>query len=99
MILSFRTDWSGQIVQTQIRLLLEEHSDQGLHYLQYLMHLVKPLFFRVLGWFQQLFRVSEYLGLLQYWMEQVRCEFDVNSMFNMVFLVSFGHVFTQKRQK
>ena len=28
---SFRTDWSEQIVQTQIRLLLEEQSDQGLH--------------------------------------------------------------------
>ena len=50
MILRFRTDWSGQIVQTQIRLLLEEHSDQCLHYLQYCLHLldtllyVKPLF-------------------------------------------------------
>ena len=31
MIQSFRTDWSGQTVQTQIRLLLEEQSDQGLH--------------------------------------------------------------------
>ena len=31
MILSFRTDRSGQTVQTQIRLLLEEQSDQGLH--------------------------------------------------------------------
>ena len=31
MILSFRTDMSGQTVQTQIRLLLEEQSDQGLH--------------------------------------------------------------------
>ena len=30
MILSFQTNWSGQIVQTQIRLLLEEQSDQGL---------------------------------------------------------------------
>ena len=32
MVLSFRTDRSGQTVQTQIRLLLEEQSDQGLHY-------------------------------------------------------------------
>ena len=55
MILSFRTDWSGQIVQTEIRLLLEEQSDQGPHYLQYCLHLldvfnsiVKP-FFPVLG--------------------------------------------------
>ena len=30
MILSFGTEGSGQTVQTQIRLLLEEHSDQGL---------------------------------------------------------------------
>ena len=31
MIVSFQTDSSGQTVQTQIRLLLEEQSDQGLH--------------------------------------------------------------------
>ena len=29
MTLSFRTDRSGQTVQTQIRLLLEEQSEQG----------------------------------------------------------------------
>ena len=29
MILSFQTDMPGQTVQTQIRLLLEEQSDQG----------------------------------------------------------------------
>ena len=39
MILSFQTDWSGQIVQTQIRLLLEEQSDQGLHCLLFHLHL------------------------------------------------------------
>ena len=37
MILNFQTDRSGQTVQTQIRLLLEEQSDQGLHCL--LFHL------------------------------------------------------------
>ena len=37
MTLSFRTDRSGQTVETQIRLLLEEQSDQGLHCL--LLHL------------------------------------------------------------
>ena len=37
MIQSFRTDRSGQKVQTQIRLLLNEQSDQGLHCL--LFHL------------------------------------------------------------
>ena len=45
MILSFWTDWSGQIVQTQIRLLLEEQSDQGLHYLQYCLHLLDALLY------------------------------------------------------
>ena len=43
MILSFRTDLSGQIVQTQIRVHLEEQSDQGLHYLQYCLHLLDAL--------------------------------------------------------
>ena len=69
MIRSFQTDWSGQIVQTQIRLLLEEQFDQGLHYLQYCLSLgpimTKPLF-PVLGWLQQSFLVSENLGTLRY---------------------------------
>ena len=39
MILNFRTDRSGQTVQTQIRLLLEEHSDQDLHCLLFYKHL------------------------------------------------------------
>ena len=38
MILNFRTHRSGQIVQTQIRLLLEEQSDQGLHCLLFHLH-------------------------------------------------------------
>ena len=38
MILSFRTDMPGQTVQTQIRLLLEEQSDQGLHCLPFHLH-------------------------------------------------------------
>ena len=45
MILSFRTDRSGQTVQTQIRLLLEEQSDQGLHCLQFPLHLLDALLF------------------------------------------------------
>ena len=43
MILSFRTDRSWQTVQIQIRLirlLLEEQSDQGLHYLQFPLYLL-----------------------------------------------------------
>ena len=39
MILSFWTDWSGQIGQTQIRQLLEEQSGQGLHCLLFHLHL------------------------------------------------------------
>ena len=34
MILCFSMDMPGQIVETQIRLLLEEQSDQVLHFLQ-----------------------------------------------------------------
>ena len=37
----FWTDKSGQTVQTQIRLLLEEQSDQGLHCLLFHLHLLK----------------------------------------------------------
>ena len=39
MIQSLQTDRSGQTVQTQIRLLLEEQSDQGLHCLLFHLHL------------------------------------------------------------
>ena len=39
MILNFRTYRSRQTVQTQIRLLLEEQSDQGLHCLLFHLHL------------------------------------------------------------
>ena len=38
MTLSFRTDRSGQTVQTKIRLLLEEESDQALHCLLFHLH-------------------------------------------------------------
>ena len=39
MILSFQTDMSEQTGQTQIRLLLEEQSDQGLYCLLFHLHL------------------------------------------------------------
>ena len=39
MFLSFWTDRFWQTVQTQIRLLLEEQSDQGLHCLLFNLHL------------------------------------------------------------
>ena len=43
MILSFRTDMPGQTGQTQIRLLLEEQSDQGLHCLPFRLHCLDSL--------------------------------------------------------
>ena len=39
IILGFWTDSSGQTVKTQIRLLLEEQSDQGLRCLLFPLHL------------------------------------------------------------
>ena len=39
IVISFLTDRSRQTVQTQIRLLLEEKSDQVLHCLQFHLHL------------------------------------------------------------
>ena len=39
MIQSFRTDMSRQTVQTQIRLVFQEQSDQGLHCLLFHLHL------------------------------------------------------------
>ena len=45
MILSFRTGRTGQTVQTQIRLLLQEQSDQGLHCLQFHLHLLEALLY------------------------------------------------------
>ena len=47
MILNFRTDRSGQTVQTQNGLLLEEQSDQGLHCL--------PVFDKILSGLASLF--------------------------------------------
>ena len=38
MILSFRTDMPAHTVQPQIRLLLEEQSDQGLHCSPFRLH-------------------------------------------------------------
>ena len=43
MTLRLRTDRSGQTVQTQIRLLLEEQSDQGLHCLLFHLHLLDKI--------------------------------------------------------
>ena len=45
MILSFRTDMPGQTVQTQIRMFLEEQSDQGLHCLPFRLHRLDSLLY------------------------------------------------------
>ena len=45
LIQSFRTDTPWQTVQTQIRLLLEEQSDQGLHCLPFRLHLLDSLLY------------------------------------------------------
>ena len=45
MIPSFRTDMPGQTVQTQIRLLPEEQSDQGLHCLPFRLHRLDSLLY------------------------------------------------------
>ena len=62
MFLSFWTDRSGQTVQTQIRLLLEEQSDQGLHCLPFSLHLLDAL---LQGKVTANFRVSEIFGFLR----------------------------------
>ena len=72
MTLSFRTDRSWQTVQTQIRLLLEEQSDQGLHCLLFHWHFLdeKPSgltsLFEFLGELQQYFGCPKNLGTLRY---------------------------------
>ena len=45
VILSFPTDRPGQTLQTQIRLLLEEQSDLGLHCLPFRLHLLDALLY------------------------------------------------------
>ena len=45
MILSFRTDMPGQTVQTQMWLLLEEQTAQGLHYLPFRLHHLDSLLY------------------------------------------------------
>ena len=44
MIISFRTNRSEQTVQTLIRLLLEEQSEQGLHFLLLHLHILETFF-------------------------------------------------------
>ena len=45
MVLSFWADMPGQTVQTQIRLLLEEQSEPGLHCLPFRLHPLDSLLY------------------------------------------------------
>ena len=45
MIISVRTNMLEQTVQTQIRMLLEEQSDQGLHCLPFRLHRLDTLLY------------------------------------------------------
>ena len=72
MVLSFQTDRSWQKLQNQIRLLLQEKSDQGIHYLLFNLHLLEELFRGrtykstcILECLQQSCWVSVYSGILQ----------------------------------
>ena len=75
MTQSFRTDRFGNTVQTQIRLCLEEQSDQILHCLLFHLHhfdkiventLRFGLFVSILYRLQQNFLASENFGTLRY---------------------------------
>ena len=72
MTLNFQTNRSGQTVQTQIRLLLEEQSDQCLQCLLFHLHHFDKIPFRfgvfvqILGGLQQRFLASQNLGTLRY---------------------------------
>ena len=51
------------------QIILEEQSDQGLHCLQFCLHLLDALLCgkAILGLLQQILRVSQFLGFLQYY--------------------------------
>ena len=78
MFLKFRTDRSEQTEEqsdqgrTDRSEQTEEQSDQGLHCLLFRLHFLdtllygKATLFLVLGWLQQFFGVSEFLGVLRY---------------------------------
>ena len=66
MILSFQTDWSGQIVQTQIRLLLEEQSDQGRHCLLFHLHLFDEIPLGLAALFEFLINTAMVFGVQKF---------------------------------
>ena len=96
MILSFRTDRSRQTVQTQIRLLLEDQSDQGLHYLQYCLHVLDALPYALVG-SEQYIRpyvsiciVSKSLSLVDLEDGQCFLSVDINNLVSVFYLFLFS---------
>ena len=70
MIQSFRTDMSGQTVQTQIRLLLGAVWSGFTLFASLFAYFVRITLrqshlVQILGWLQRIFQLSEFLGLLQ----------------------------------
>ena len=66
MTLSFRTDRSGQTVQTQIRLLLEEQSDQGLHCLLFHFHHFEKTPYGLASFFNFRYITANYFGVRKF---------------------------------
>ena len=71
MILSFQSDMSGQTVHTQIRLLLEEQSDQGLHCLQFHLHLLEALLYGNASLFKFRGDSSKFFGCPNFYLSRV----------------------------
>ena len=67
MILNFWTDTSGQTVQTQIRLLLEEQSDQGLHCLLFYLHVYDEIPSGFASLFEFKVNYSKVLCVRKFW--------------------------------
>ena len=64
--LIFRTDRSGQTVQTQIRLLLEEQSDLGLHCLLFHLHHFNKIPYALASLFEFLVDYSKVFGIQKF---------------------------------
>ena len=74
MILSFRTDRSGQTVQTQIR-----QSDQGLYFLQFRLHLLDALLYSKASLFNFRVTTANFLGVRIFRSFTVNINFCINT--------------------
>ena len=66
MVLSFPTDRPWQTVQTQIRLLLEEQSDQGPHCLPFHMDLLDKFLYGKTSFFNFRMIIGNSLGVRKF---------------------------------